>query len=122
MAAQGLPAPGMPQGLGDEECTEYELRTGKVSYIIHPRHAILLELGGDVAIRLAGNELLLRTGGAVKEIRCDVLGMMLRSEQEKQEKERERERSIQPTRRYAPPGCYTDAGMEISCGEEEARR
>jgi hypothetical protein len=103
------------------ECTEYELRTGRVSYIIHPRRAILLEVGGEVAIRLAGKQLMLRTSSDVKEIRCDVLSMTLRSEEEKKEKDKEWERQHQPIRQY-PSGCYTDSGIEFSCGEDEASR
>ncbi len=102
-------------------CIEYELRTGKVSYFIHPRRAILLQVGGEVVIRLAGNELLLRTSGAAKEIRCEVLAMTLRSEQEQKEKDWEWERRTQPRRDFLR-GCYTEAGIEISCEEEEARR
>ena len=119
--------PCMAQAIDSDECIEYELRTGKVSYIIYPRRAILLEVGGDVVIRLAGNELMLRPSGAAKEIRCDVIAMMLRSEQEKKEQElewerdRKRERESQPSR-YYPRGCYTESGIEISCGEQEAHR
>ena len=58
---------------GGGECIEYELRTEKVSYIIRPHRAILLLLGGDVSIKLADNELLLRTTESVKDIRCAVL-------------------------------------------------
>jgi hypothetical protein len=89
------------------ECIEYELRTEKVSYIIRPHHAILLLLGGDVSIKLAENELLLRTSEAVKDIRCAVLAMSLCSEAEK----RERERS-------APQRCYAESGRQISCRDE----
>ena len=90
--------------------------------IIHPRRAILLWLGGDVAIRLAGNELILRTGGAVKRdsLRRDLHD--LRSEQEKKEKEREQEWEREQPSLVAitRPGCYTESGIEISCGGEEA--
>lgn len=103
------------------ECIEYELRTGRVSYVIHPRRAILLEVGGEVAIRLAGKQLILQTSSDAKEIRCDVLSMTLRSEEEKKEKDKEWDREHQPIRRY-PTGCYTDSGIEFSCGEDEASR
>jgi hypothetical protein len=103
------------------ECIEYELRTGKVSYVIHPHRAILLEVGGQVSIKLSGKQLLLQASGAAKEIRCDVLSMTLRSEQEKREQEKEWERENQPSRHY-PSGCYTESGMEFSCGEDEAYR
>jgi hypothetical protein len=89
------------------ECIEYELRTEKVTYIIRPNRAILLLLGGDVSIKLAGNELLLRTNDAAKDIRCSVLSMSLRSEAEK------RERSHQYTR-----NCYAESGREIPCPDE----
>jgi hypothetical protein len=93
------------------ECIEYELRTGKVIYTIRPHRAILLLLGGDVAIKLAGSELLLRTSESVKDIRCSVFAMSLRSEAEKKERERERGRPIS-TR------CYTESGREIFCPDE----
>jgi hypothetical protein len=93
---------------GGGECIEYELRTEKVSYIIRPRHAILLLLGGDVSIKLADNELLLRTSESVKDIRCAVLAMSLRSDAEKKERERERSRP-------APMRCYAESGREVLC-------
>ncbi len=101
------------------QCVEYELRTGKVSYIIQPHHAILLAVGGAVTIRLAGNELMLRSSATTKEIRCSVLAMTLRSEEDKKETETEHE--SQPGR-PASGGCYTEAGFEISCAEQEAFR
>lgn len=103
------------------ECIEYELRTGKVSYVIHPRRAILLEVGGQVSIKLAGKQLLLVASGGAKEIHCDVLSMTLRSEQEKREQEKEWERENQPSRHY-PSGCYTESGVEFSCDGDEAYR
>jgi len=93
------------------ECIEYELRTDKVSYIIRPNRAILLLLGGNVLIKLADSELLLRTSNAPKDIRCAVLAMSLRSEAEKRDRERERARP-------APPRCYTESGQEIPCPYE----
>jgi hypothetical protein len=106
-------------------CIEYELHTGKVSYIIHPHRQILLQVGGDVIIRLAGNELRLRVSGEPKEIRCDVVAMTLQSEDGTKEKEKTKEwkweRPNQPARQN-PPGCYSGLGDEISCGEQEAHR
>jgi hypothetical protein len=105
-------------GTGANECTEYELRTEKVSYIIRPGRAILLLLGGDVSIKLAGSELLLRTSDSPKDIRCSVLAMTLRTEVEKKERERDRESS-----REFPSRCYTESGREILCpGESDALR
>ncbi len=103
------------------ECIEYELRTGKVSYVIHPHRAILLEVGGEVSIKLAGKQLILQTGDAAKEIHCDVRSMTLRSDQEKREQEKEWERDNQPSRQY-PSGCYNESGTEFSCGGDEAYR
>ncbi len=103
------------------ECIEYELRTGKVSYVIHPHRAILLEVGGEVSIKLAGKQLILQTGAAAKEIHCDVRSMTLRSDQEKREQEKEWERDNEPRRHY-PSGCYNESGTEFSCGEDEAYR
>jgi hypothetical protein len=88
------------------ECIEYELRTEKVSYIIRPHRAILLLLGGDVSIKLAENELLLRTNEPGKDIRCAVLSMSLRSEAEKRERRRDSQR------------CYAESGREIPCPDE----
>jgi hypothetical protein len=96
-------------GSGDgaiNECIEYELRTDKVSYIIRPRRAVLLLLGGNVSIKLADSELLLRTGEAIKDIRCAVLAMTLRTEAERKERERER---------VGPARCYAESGREIPC-------
>lgn len=103
------------------ECIEYELRTGKVSYVVHPHHAVLLQVGGEVSIKLAGKQLILQTGGAAKEIHCDVRSMTLRSEQEKREQDKEWERENRPSRHY-PSGCYNDAGTEFSCDADEAYR
>jgi hypothetical protein len=93
------------------ECIEYELRTGKVIYTIRPHRAILLLLGGDVAIKLAGSDLLLRTNESVKDVRCSVIAMSLRSEAEKKERERERGRPVSLR-------CYTESGREIFCPDE----
>jgi hypothetical protein len=99
--------------LGGNECIEYEIRTEKVSYVIRPNRAILLLLGGDVSIKLAGSELLLRTNESLKDIRCSVLAMTLRSEAEKREREREREAS-----RPYPQRCYTESGREFPCPDD----
>ena len=93
-----------PPDIGGE-CVEYELRTEKVSYVIRPRRRILLLLGGDVSIRFATNELLLRTADLTKDVRCDVLSMSLRTAAETSERRRDR----QP-----PERCY-EAGHEIRC-------
>lgn len=95
-------------GSGSGECIEYELRTEKVSYTIRPHRAILLLLGGDVAIKLADSELLLHTSESVKDIRCSVIAMSLRSDAERKERERERSRP-------APMRCYAESGREILC-------
>jgi hypothetical protein len=87
------------------ECVEYELRTEKVSYIIRPHRAVLLLLGGDVSIKLADSELILHTNDGVKDIRCAVLAMTLRSEAEKQERNRAHR-------------CYAESGREIPCPNE----
>ncbi len=102
------------------ECIEYELRTAKVSYIVHPHHAVLLEVGGEVSIKLAGKQLILQAGAA-KEIHCDVRSMTLRSEQEKREQQKEWERGNRPSRHY-PSGCYDESGTEFSCAGDEAYR
>ena len=54
------------------------LLTERVRYVIRPRIAILLLLGDDVYIRLAGDQLLLRTSEAPKDVHCAVLSMTLR--------------------------------------------
>lgn len=115
MEAQGPNHGGFLAGLtgssdAANECIEYELRTGKVIYTIRPHRPILLLLGSDVAIKLAGSELLLRTSESVKDIRCSVLVMSLRSVAEKKDKDRELSR---PTSR-----CYTESGREIFCPGE----
>ncbi len=112
-------SPSLPPLTGD--CVEYELHTSKVRYVIHPHHAILLEVGGEVSFKLDGNRLILLTSGGAKEIRCDVLSMTLRSDDENREKEKEWERERQPSRDY-PSGCYTESGTEFSCAEDEAYR
>jgi hypothetical protein len=121
MAAHSVYA--MAPGAVPANCVEYELRTAKVSYTIQPRHAVLLLVGGDVGIRLTGNELILRSAGAVKEVRCDVLTMALRTEAEKKEKERdrERERDKGPSL-FSPRPCNPASGIETNCEEVEARR
>lgn len=106
---QGQGNSGFLVGGRANDCTEYELRTAKVDYIIRPRHDILLLLGSDVSIRLANSELLLRTTDSAKDIRCQVLAMTLRSEVERRERNRERD---------SRPICYSEAGREILCPEE----
>ena len=98
-------ASGGPGTIG--ECIEYELYTAKVSYIIRPNRAILLLLGGDVSIKLAGDELLLRSSEAPKNLRCAVLAMSLLSDVDRAE------RSDQ-----FPPRCYSRSGREVPCLEE----
>jgi len=93
----------------DSECIEYEVRTEKVSYFIRPNRAILLLLDSDVSIKLAGNELLLHTSASVKDIRCNVVSMSLRSDSDKDKKER----NYQDSRR-----CRTESGKEIPCADE----
>jgi hypothetical protein len=109
--ANGGNSPDIPN-----DCVEYELHTDKVSYIIRPHRVILLPLGGDVLIKLAGDGLILRISAEVKDLRCDVLAMTLRSEQDRREREKEweREREAEGGRQY-PPGCYTGTGTEIPC-------
>jgi hypothetical protein len=87
------------------QCVEYELRTEKVSYIIRPRHVVLLLLGGSVAIKFAGSELLVHTGDYVKDIHCAVLAMTLRTEAE------QRERAAP-----SPVRCYV-GDREVACPE-----
>jgi hypothetical protein len=91
------------------ECIEYEVRTEKVSYVVRPRLAILLLLGSDVFIKLANDELLLRTGEAPKDIHCAVIAMSLRSE--------EREKEAKKERRH-PSICLSDSGSEVPCSED----
>jgi hypothetical protein len=117
----GAPVRGGFGGATEEWCLEYELRTESVSYVIRPHHMILLLLGGDVSIRLAGGQLLLHTNESPKDIRCDVLAMTLRSEQEKQERDKDREREREHNRPYAP-GCYNESGTEIPCQPSDAWR
>lgn len=103
--------PGMPSvtdSYGD--CVEYELRTAKVSYIIQPRRPILLLVGGDVAIKLAGSELLLRTNESAKDIRCDVRSMSLLSDVVRKENQN-----------HAPPLCVDGIGRVVSCPMETHR-
>ena len=89
------------------ECIEYELYTAKVSYIIRPNRAILLLLGGDVSIKLAGDELLLRSSEAPKNLRCAVLAMSLLSDAEKTGGSDQ-----------LSPRCYSRSGREYPCLEE----
>jgi hypothetical protein len=84
------------------ECVEYELHTAKVVYIIRPNRNILLLLGGDVSIKLAGDELLMRTPDAPKDVRCSVVGMSLLTDVNKSELTRTRV-------------CLNEDGREITC-------
>jgi len=113
MDSPGGGRPGFGGGGGVPECTEYELRSAKVSYRIRPRRSILLLLGGDVSIKLAGDQLLLHSNESVKDIHCDVLEMWLNSEEDKREQEKawERERD----RSYNPQPCYSASGRETPC-------
>ncbi len=97
-------ATGGPGEIG--ECIEYELRTAKVSYIVRPNRAVLLLLGGDVSIKLAGGELFLRTSEAPRQLRCAVLAMSLLSDVEKAE-------GGDPPL----PRCYSRSGTEAPCPE-----
>ncbi len=119
--ASAGPEAGPVTGSVTGQCIEYELHTGKVSYVIQPRHAILLEVGGEVAIKLVGKNLILQPAGLAKEIHCDVLSMTLRSDEEKKEKDKEWERENQPSRHYTT-GCYTESGIEFNCGKAQAYR
>jgi hypothetical protein len=92
------------------ECIEYELFTETVRYIIRPRLAVLLLLGDDVYIKLAGAELLLRTSGAPKDIHCAVLAMSLRgNEAEENEADKEWRR---------PSVCRSESGEQVACSTE----
>lgn len=95
-------------GDGVNECIEYELRTEKVSYIIRPHRAVLLLLGGDVSIKFADSELLLRVNDGGKDIRCSVVAMSLRTDAEKREKAHLR-------------SCYAESGREVACPEDPDR-
>ena len=97
---------GGPSDIGGE-CVEYELRTEKVSYVIRPHRPILLLLGGNVSIKFASSELLLRTAGAPKDIRCAVLAMSLRAAAEKAEQ--------RSAHNYQSPVRCFEAGREIRC-------
>jgi hypothetical protein len=101
-------AGGAGSGGGVNECIEYELRTEKVSYIIRPHRAVLLLLGGDVEIKLADSELLLRVNEGGKDIRCSVVAMSMRTEAEKREKAHLR-------------SCFAESGREVPCPEDPDR-
>ena len=77
------------------------LLTERVRYVIRPRVAILLLLGDDVYIELAGDQLLLRTSEARKDVHCAVLSMTLRGSEEREENEAKDER--QPAVRLPLP-------------------
>lgn len=95
---------------GGNECVEYVLFTERVRYVIRPRVAILLLLGDDVYIKLAGDQLLLRTSEARKDVHCAVLSMTLRgSEEEENEARDERSR---------PSVCLSNTGDEIPCAAD----
>ncbi|MGC2208539.1 MAG: hypothetical protein WA532_00390 [Candidatus Korobacteraceae bacterium] len=89
---------------GGNECVEYVLLTERVRYVIRPRVAILLLLGDDVYIKLAGDQLLLRTGEARKDVHCAVLSMTLRGSEEEENGERDERRR-----------CLSDSGDEVPC-------
>ena len=88
------------------------LLTERVRYVIRPRVAILLLLGDDVYIKLAGDELLLRTSEAPKDVHCAVLSMTLRgSEEEEKEDEARKER-------HRPSVCLSESGDEVPCSAD----
>lgn len=93
-------------GTFSNQCIEYELLTNTVRYVIRPHVAILLLLGDDVYIKLAGDELLLRSSEAPKDIRCSVLSMSLRSDEDENEARREWNRSSV---------CRSESGEEVPC-------
>jgi hypothetical protein len=89
-------------GANPGECIEYELHTAKVVYIIRPSRAILLLLGADVSIKLAGDELLMRTPDVPKDVHCAVLAMSLLSDVNRKE----------PIRTHV---CFSEDGQEVPC-------
>jgi hypothetical protein len=92
------------------DCVEYVLLTERVRYVIRPRVAILLLLGDNVYIKLAGDQLLLRTSEAPKDVRCAVLSMTLRgSEEDENEARNERRR---------PSVCLSESGDEVPCSTD----
>ena len=95
---------------GGNECFEYVLLTQRVRYVIRPRVAILLLLGDDVYIKLAGDQLLLRTSGARKDARCAVLSMTLRGSEEEEDEERDEQRR--------PSVCLSESGDEVPCSDD----
>lgn len=103
--AYGAAITGVPAVTGVGDCVEYELRTAKVSYVIQPRRTILLLVGGDVSIKLAGGNLLLQTSESNKDIRCDVLSMTLLSEVERKENQNH----------APPPLCVDQIGRVVAC-------
>jgi len=96
-------------GVGSE-CIEYELFTETVRYTVRPHIALLLLLGDDVTIKLAGDELLLRTSQVPKNIHCTVFAMSLRgSEEEENEANKEWRRSSV---------CVSESGEQVACSAE----
>jgi hypothetical protein len=92
------------------ECVEYVLFTDQVRYVIRPRVAILLLLGDDVYIKLAGDTLLLRSSEARKDVRCAVLSMTLRGSEEDENEARDERRH--------PSVCLDQSGDEVPCSRD----
>jgi hypothetical protein len=97
-------------GTVSNQCVEYVLFTDTVRYVIRPRVAILLLLGDDVYIKLAGDELLLRSSEAPKNIRCAVLSMTLRGSEEDENEARDERRH--------PSVCLSESGEEVPCSAD----
>ncbi len=92
------------------DCVDYVLLTERVRYVIRPRIAILLLLGDDVYIKLAGDQLLLRTSEAPKNVRCAVLSMTLRGSEEEENEVKNEDRR--------PSVCLSESGEEIPCAAD----
>ena len=92
------------------ECIEYQLLTDKVTYVIRPRVAILLMLGDDVYIKLAGDQLLLHTAQAPTDIHCSVLSMRLRGDEDGEGRDERHQARL----------CFSDDGAETPCPEQSA--
>ena len=99
----------MGSGTSGGECIEYVLLTEQVRYVIRPRVAILLLLGDDVYIKLAGDELLLRTSEAPKDVHCAVLSMTLLGSEEDENEAKEESRH--------PSVCLDESGDEVPCSK-----
>lgn len=98
---------------GGNECVEYVLLTERVRYVIRPRVAILLLLGDNVYIKLAGDQLLLRTSEARKDVHCAVLSMTLRGSEEEEEENEARDE------RHRPSVCLSQSGDEVPCSADQ---